>query len=86
MVPALEPQRTQKKPLKTKRANKPQPPTRKNLLNLDLYEILPEEVSDEEASHLADIFMKLALAIESHYYAQIKRHFNAPSQEPAEPL
>jgi hypothetical protein len=26
-------------------------------MNLNLYEILPEELSDEEAAHLADIFM-----------------------------
>lgn len=38
-----------------------------------LDDILPKEISDEEASHLADIFMELALAIESHYYDQIRR-------------
>jgi len=43
-------------------------------MNLDLYEILPEEISDADAAHLADIFMELAVAIESHYYAQIKRY------------
>lgn len=55
-------------------------------MNLNLYEILPEEVSDEEASHLADIFMNLALAIESHYYTQIKRHLKTNPTESAEPL
>ena len=41
---------------------------------MHLYEILPEEVSDEAAAHLAEIFRELALAIEEHYYAQIHRH------------
>ena len=53
-------------------------------MNLKLYEILPEEISDAEAAHLADIFMKLALAVESHYYSQIIRHnksLSASSQE-----
>jgi hypothetical protein len=53
-------------------------------MNLNLYELLPEEISDAEATHLADIFMALALAIESHYYVQIKRHLKATSSEPAE--
>lgn len=53
-------------------------------MNLNLYEILPEEVSDEEASHLVNIFMNLALAIESHYYVQIKRHLKATSPESAD--
>ena len=55
-------------------------------MKLNLYEILPEEVSDEAAAHLADIFMNLALAIESFYYPQIKRHIKAISQEPEEPF
>ena len=36
-------------------------------LNLNLYEILPEEISDAEASRLSDIFMELALAVESYW-------------------
>ena len=48
-------------------------------MNLDLYEVLPEEISDETAAHLADIFMGLALAIENHYYPQIIRHLKATS-------
>lgn len=53
-------------------------------MNINFYEILPEELSDEEAAHLADIFMNLALAIESLYYPQIKRHIKAISQESEE--
>lgn len=55
-------------------------------MKLNLCEILPEEVSDEAAAHLADVFMNLALAIESLYYPQIKRHIKAISQEPEEPF
>lgn len=54
-------------------------------MNLNLYEILPEEISDAEAARLADIFMELALAIENRYYIQIKRYL-AASPEPVEPL
>lgn len=54
-------------------------------MNLDLYEILPEEISDAEATRLADIFMELALAIESHYYAQIKRHKSTTLGSPERP-
>ncbi len=51
-------------------------------MNLNLYEILPEEISDEAAAHVADIFMELALAIENHYYAQIVRHIKDTSERP----
>lgn len=39
------------------------------------YDLLPEEISDEVAAHLADIFMNLALSIESRYYGQIVRYY-----------
>jgi hypothetical protein len=55
-------------------------------MNLDLHEILPEEISDAEAARLADIFMKLALAVESHYYPQIIRHIRALSAASEEPI
>jgi len=54
-------------------------------MSLNLYDILPEEISDAEASLIADIFMELALAIETHYYPQIRRHIktlSAASEEP----
>jgi hypothetical protein len=53
-------------------------------MNIEFDDILPEEISDETAYHLADIFMNLALAIESRYLAQIKRYVdenNPPNQE-----
>jgi hypothetical protein len=43
-------------------------------MKLDLAQIFPEELSDKEASHLADIFIELAFAVESHYYSQIVRY------------
>lgn len=49
-------------------------------MSLNLYDILPEEISDENAAHLANILMELALAIENHYYPQIKRHIKALSE------
>lgn len=49
-------------------------------MSLNLYDILPEEISDEEAAHLTSILMDLALAIENHYYPQIRRHMEALSE------
>lgn len=55
-------------------------------MNLNLYEVLPEEISDAEAARLADLFMRLALAVESHYYPQILRHIKALSEASEEPF
>ena len=41
-----------------------------------LHDLLPEELSDEGAHHLVNFFMNLALELESHYFAQIKRYVN----------
>jgi len=43
-------------------------------MDFNLSQILPEEITDQEAAHLADILMNLALAVESHYYVKIARH------------
>jgi len=51
-----------------------------------LYDILPHEISDEEAAHIADIFMEFALAIENHYYSQIRRHAEVLLEAPEEPF
>jgi hypothetical protein len=54
-------------------------------MSLNLHDILPEEISDEEAARLANILMELALAVESHYYSKIVRHlktFSAAADEP----
>lgn len=42
----------------------------------NIYDLLPEKISDEGAYHLVNFFMNLALELESHYFAQIKRHVN----------
>jgi hypothetical protein len=42
----------------------------------DLYHLLPEEISDETAFHLVNFLMDLALALESHYLAQVIRYTN----------
>ena len=55
-------------------------------MSLNLYEILPEDISDAEAARLADIFMELALAVENHYYSQIIRHIKTLSVAPEEPF
>lgn len=47
----------------------------------DFYNLLPEDISDTEAAHLADILMTLALAVEGHYYSQIVRHTKAQRKE-----
>ena len=38
-----------------------------------LHDLLPEEISDEAAYHLVIFAMDLALALESHYFGQLKR-------------
>lgn len=39
-----------------------------------ILELLPEKISDEEAYNLVNFFMKLALALESHYFAQLQHY------------
>ena len=51
-------------------------------MNIHLYDLLPEEVSDETAFHLVNIFMDLALAIESHYFTQIRRYTSVDVEPP----
>jgi hypothetical protein len=55
-------------------------------MGLNLHDILPEEISDAEASLIANVFMELALAIESHYYSRIKRHVKTLSEASEEPF
>ena len=43
-------------------------------MSINLEELLPEDVSDETAFHLANFMMDLALAVDSHYFAQVRRH------------
>lgn len=46
--------------------------------------LLPEEISDEAAYHLVNFFSDLNLAIDSRYYAQVKRYIR-DSQPPDMP-
>jgi len=36
--------------------------------------LLPEEISDEAAYHLVNFFSDLNLAVDSRYYAQVRRY------------
>lgn len=42
-----------------------------------LHELLPEDISDEAAYHLVAFLSALALELESHYLAQIRRHLES---------
>ncbi len=44
------------------------------MINTKLIDILPDGISDETAHHLVNFMMELALTIESHYFAQIRRY------------
>jgi hypothetical protein len=55
-------------------------------MELNLYDILPEEISDAEASRLCVILMELALAVEKHYYCQIDRHSKTLHTTPENPF
>ena len=52
-------------------------------MEFNLDQIFPEELTDKEISNLADIFMELALAIDSHYHAQITRYHKSLRREVA---
>mgnify|MGYP003975676109 CR=1 FL=1 len=45
-------------------------------MKTNIYDLLPENLSDEGAYHLTDFFMKLALELDSIYFAQIRRYIN----------
>jgi len=40
-------------------------------------------MSDEAAAYIADALMQLAVEFEDDHYAQIRRHYATPSDEPA---
>jgi len=48
-------------------------------MNIDIISLLPEEISDEVACHIVNFFVELAVHIEDHYYAQIKRYVDENS-------
>jgi hypothetical protein len=43
---------------------------------INLYDLFPEEVSDETAFHIVNIFMDITSALESRYFAQVRRYLN----------
>jgi hypothetical protein len=53
-------------------------------MRINLYDLLPEKISDEGAYHLVNFVMNLALELESYYFAQMKRHIddNMPLEPP----
>lgn len=44
------------------------------MIDTKLVDIFPDEISDETAHHLVIFMMELALALESHYFNQLRRH------------
>ena len=48
----------------------------------NLADLLPDDVSDEVAYHMANFMMELSLAVETRYYEQMKRYAKENSIEP----
>jgi len=44
------------------------------MIDTRLIECLPHEISDEAAWHLVNFISNLAVALENHYFAQIRRY------------
>ena len=44
------------------------------MIDTKLIELLPEQISDEAAHHLVNFMSNLALALEDHYFAQLRRY------------
>jgi hypothetical protein len=53
-------------------------------MRANIYDFLPEKISDEGAYHLVNFFMNLTAELESVYFAQMKRHIedNKPIKSP----
>lgn len=53
-------------------------------MSTSIYDIFPQEVSDETAFYLVNIFMDITAALESRYFSQVRRYvdentrFNIP--------
>ena len=43
-------------------------------MSLNIHDLFPEGVSDETAFHLVEFFMSIATELDSHYFAQARRH------------
>lgn len=48
---------------------------------MNIYELLPEKISDETAYHLVNILMNIALELDTHYFAQARRYANSEQLE-----
>jgi hypothetical protein len=44
------------------------------MIDTKLIEILPEQISDEAAYHLVNFMNNLAVILENHYFAQLRRY------------
>jgi hypothetical protein len=44
------------------------------MIETKLIDLLPEKISDEAAYHLVNFFSELAVALENHYFTQL-RHY-----------
>lgn len=55
-------------------------------MSTSIYDLFPEEVSDETAFHIVNIFMDLASVLESRYFSQVRRYIdeNTPLNIPLE--
>lgn len=43
------------------------------MIDTKLIELLPEQISDEAAYHLVNFISNLAMALEDHYFIQLRR-------------
>lgn len=53
-------------------------------MNFNLYDLLPERVSDETAFYLVEFFMRIAMELDLHYFAQARRYRD--DNTPLQPL
>jgi hypothetical protein len=44
------------------------------MIDTKLIELLPEEIPDEAAYHLVNFISELAIALENHYFTQLRRY------------
>jgi hypothetical protein len=44
------------------------------MIDTKLIDLLPENLPDEAAHYLVNFIAKLSLALENHYYTQLKRY------------
>lgn len=44
------------------------------MIDTKLIDILPENISDEAAYHLVNFIAELSVALDNHYFAQLKRY------------